>query len=100
MSAQIRFQEGRLQLGGVIHFENAQSVLEQGLSLISQAGSLVIIDVSGLESGGSIDVAVFVQWLRAAQKAGKQLRFDHVSARLQAVIRVSGLKDALPLLTP
>lgn len=98
MTAQIRFQEGRLHLGGVIHFDNAQSVCEQGFAHIRDAGSLIIVDVASLHGEDSIGVAVFVQWLRAANKAGKQLRFDNVSERLQAIIRVSGLKDALPII--
>lgn len=100
MTVQLRFQEGRLQLGGVVNFDNASDVCNQGLVHLRDAGSLIIVDLQGLQSGGSIDVAVLLQWVRAAARAKKQIRFDHVSAKLQAIIRVSGLKDVLLLVTP
>ncbi|RZU35339.1 STAS domain-containing protein [Fluviicoccus keumensis] len=95
MSAQVRLQDGRLRLGGVIHFENADAICKEGLTLISQASSDIVVDLRELESGGTVDVAILMQWLRAAIEARKQLRFDHASAKLKAIIRVSGLSDVL-----
>lgn len=97
MTAHIRCQEGRLQLGGVVHFDNAQTICEQGLARIRESGSLVVVDLHDLESGGSIDVAILLQWARGALSSGKQIRFDRVSDKLKAIIRVSGLTDVLPL---
>ena len=49
MTVQLRFQEGRLQLGGVVNFDNASDVCKQGLLHLRDAGSLIIVDLQGSE---------------------------------------------------
>lgn len=97
MNAQVSLVEGRLRFGGVVHFENARVICEEGLSLIARSQGDIVVDASALESGGSIDAAILVQWLKAALHAQRQIRFENISDKLRSILRVSGLSDSFPI---
>lgn len=87
-----------LFLSGPVDFGNADRLCNDGLKLLGAAGAEVTVDLSGMEGGGSVMVAVLLQWLRASAAAGRHLRIVGLTDKLHAIIRVSGLQDLIPVL--
>lgn len=100
MTVSLNAADGRLVLDGVVDFDNADSVCKEGENLLRQSAGDIVLDVSGLASDSSITVAVIVQWARSAATAGKAFRLAGVPDQLAAIIRVSGLQQALGLAGP
>ena len=94
--AQLTLQETRLLLGGVVHFDNAQKVCDEGLKLLKTAPKTITIDMSQLQSSSSVVVAILVSWLRVASQNQQTLLFGNMPEKLRAIISVSGLTDVLP----
>ena len=97
MNSQVSLSEGRLRLGGVVHFENARDICEAGLALIARSDGDLVVDLSNLESGGTVDVAILLQWLKAALHSKRLIRFENISDKLRSILRVSGLSDTFPI---
>jgi anti-anti-sigma regulatory factor len=95
-AAQLTLQETRLLFGGVVHFDNAQKVCDDGLKLLRTAPKAITIDMSQLQSSSSVVVAILVSWLRAASQYQQTLQFCHMPQKLRAIISVSGLTDVFP----
>lgn len=85
-----------LRLSGDISYDNADAVCAEGLQLLAQAGSQPVIDLSALTAASSVAVAVLLRWARATAISGQRLQLTHVPERCRAIVRVSGLADALP----
>jgi len=49
-----------------------------------------------LQTSHSIVVAILVSWTRAASQSGQGLLMANMPEKLRALIKVSGLTDALP----
>lgn len=100
MSASLSRNGAKLQLAGPVAFANADSVCDQGLALLAgMAGEGVkdvVVDLAGLEAPGSVAVAVLLRWARAVAAAGGRLRLAQVPEKCAAILRVSGLDQALP----
>lgn len=95
MSALLR--EGDvLRLSGDINYDNADGLCAQGMALLAQTGPQPLVDLSGLTGASSLVVAVLLRWARAAAARGQHLQLAHVPERCRAIVRVSGLSDALP----
>lgn len=96
--ATLTLQETRLHFGGVVHFDNAEKVCNDGLKLLQQAPKTVTIDMQALESSSSIVLAILLSWLRKANQAQQTLHLAHMPDKLRAIIGVSGLTDTLSTL--
>lgn len=94
--ASLSLHNGRLLLGGAVHFENAEAVLLQGRTLMATLSGPLIIDMSDLQDGNSVLVAVLLQWARDAIRERRDLHIAHMPDKLRAIIRVSGLREVLP----
>jgi anti-anti-sigma factor len=94
--AQLRLQETRLHLGGVVHFDNAEKICNDGLKLLKNAPKQITIDMQHLQSSHSVVLAILVSWTRAAHQAKQSLLMANMPDKLRALIKVSGLTDALP----
>ena len=92
--AQLRLQDARLHFGGVVHFDNAEKICNDGLKLLKSAPKQITIDMQLLQTH-SIVVAILVSWTRASQ-AGQHLLMANMPEKLRALIKVSGLTQALP----
>lgn len=95
MSVLVR-EGGVLRLSGDISYDNADSLCTEGLGLLAQTGPQPVIDLTGLTAASSVAVAVLLRWARAAAARGQRLQLAHVPERCRAIVRVSGLADALP----
>jgi phospholipid transport system transporter-binding protein len=69
----------------------------EGAAAIAAGGDTVMVDLSGLEQGNSVAVALLMAWLRAAARDGKSLSFTGAPAELTNIIELSGMTDVLPL---
>lgn len=96
MTAQLVREGDVLRFAGSISYDNADALCEDGLRLLAQTGSQVTVDLSGLTGASSLSVAVLLRWARAAAAKGQVLRLAGVPERCRAIVRVSGLSDALP----
>lgn len=96
MSPRLSFEAGILRVEGGIDFANANDCCEQGLALLARAEGPVTADLAGLEKAGSVSVAVLLRWAHAVAARGQVLQLAQVPDKCRAILRVSGLGDALP----
>lgn len=87
---------GRLALRGGLDFSNAVLAHQAGLAYFTRdaAGSWVI-DCSGLESANSAALAVLLDWLATAHRAGGHLRFEGLPERVRAIAAISEVDELL-----
>lgn len=85
------------RLTGAVTFDSMARIRAEGAAAIAAAGKRVLVDLSGLERGNSVAVALLMAWLRAAQHEDKSLVFAGAPAELTNIIELSGMTDVLPL---
>ena len=86
----------RLILSGAIDYGNADALCAEGIALLGQTGPQTVVDLAGLTSASSLSVAVLLRWARTAAACGHHLQLTRVPARCRAIVRISGLAEALP----
>lgn len=96
MTARVWLEKKRLLVEGGVSFDNADFICQEGLKFLTAADHEIIVDLTRVGEGGSVLVAVLLQWIRAGANDGKRLRFVGLTDKLQAIIRVSGLKELIP----
>ncbi len=52
-------------------------------------------DLAGVQRVDSAGLALLLEWLREAQRRGKEIRFQNIPGQLAAIAKVSGLNDIL-----
>lgn len=94
----IQYTNQELVVSGKIDFENAEQQYQAGLKIIRQQKDFpLVIDLSQLEHGNTLALAVLVQWLRhTPQKSG--LHFKNVPAKMLKIIQSCHLQDDLHLI--
>ncbi|WP_343597947.1 STAS domain-containing protein [Acinetobacter sp.] len=94
----IEFKSQQLILSGHVDFNNAAQLYTQGLEIIHQQKSFPLtVDLSGLEQGNTLALAVLVQWLRQTPQA-QGLQFKAVSEKMLKIIQACHLQDDLKLI--
>ena len=78
----------QLIVTGKIDFTNANQVFEQGKQYLLSCQS---VDLSALEQGNTLTLAVLVQWLRLAP----QLRFEHIPEKMMKIIQSCHLENII-----
>lgn len=74
----IKIINQQLLLSGKIDFDNAQTVYQDGLRLIQQHQQFpLVVNLSELQHGSTLALAVLVQWLRQTPNA-KEIGRAHV----------------------
>jgi anti-anti-sigma factor len=96
VSFKLSFADHTLHLKGVVNFNNADACCEQGAALLANAKSSVTVDLAELDKMSSISVAVLLRWARLQASQGYALTLSHVPEKGQAILKVSGLTEALP----
>lgn len=91
----VELEQQRLKVQGKIDFKNANTVYEQGKNLILQnQGFPIFLDLSHLEIGNTIALAIFVQWLRLTpQNSG--LKLISVPEQMMKIISSCSLEQEL-----
>ncbi|RJS94633.1 lipid asymmetry maintenance protein MlaB [Salinisphaera sp. Q1T1-3] len=59
------------------------------------AGHETVIDLGGVVRADSAGVALLLEWMRDARRAGTTLRFANAPAQMRAIIDFSGLGDVI-----
>lgn len=85
------------RLEGAVSFETMARIRAAGEAAIDEAGERAVVDLSGLESGNSVTVALLMAWLRAAERAGKTLVITAAPVELINIVELSGMTSVLPL---
>lgn len=95
MTATLVFAEQTLQLRGVVDFNNAEAIYQQGLTWLKQQSAAQLrFDLSGLQSGNTVTLAVLMQWLRQLNRT-QQVQITHAPSQLQAIMHASSLDRLL-----
>ena len=87
---------GQLAAQGPLTFATARRAHEEGLrSLSSTAARELEVDCAGITLSDSAGLAVLLDWLGAATRAGRSLRFRHLPPGLVALGRISEVEELL-----
>ncbi|MBK8970249.1 MAG: STAS domain-containing protein [Hahellaceae bacterium] len=87
-----------LSVIGIVNFDNAPQVWEQGQMLIREkASAAVTVDVGQISSANSALFSVLLRWMAQAHAQSLAFTIRGVSSKLMDVARVSGLETVLPL---
>lgn len=89
--------DDRHRLVGDLDFGSARAVHAAGLSVIarSRAGARLVVDCAGLTRADSAALAVMLDWLAAARRAGRALTFERLPESLVATARISEVDELL-----
>ncbi|MCD6060464.1 MAG: hypothetical protein K0R03_974 [Moraxellaceae bacterium] len=96
MSATLARDGATLRINGTVNFANADACRQEGLALLGQMPADVVVDLGGLTAPGSVTVAVLLHWARSVAARQGSLRLAQVPEKCRAILRVSGLAEALP----
>ncbi|HHJ14944.1 MAG TPA: STAS domain-containing protein [Gammaproteobacteria bacterium] len=96
MPARVSCEGRRLALSGELGFDSVPGVWAECRGYV-RAGGELDVDLAGIERADSAGLALLVEWLRDAEAAGTRLRFLNMPEQMQAMARVSGLDEILPL---
>jgi phospholipid transport system transporter-binding protein len=81
---------GRFAVDGALTFATARRACELGeRSFAGAAGDAVEIDCAGITASDSAGLAVLLEWLRIARRAGRKLRYTALPQGLMALARIS-----------
>ena len=94
MRIELRAQE--LYLQGKINPENAEQIYQQGLAIIAQQSLPLIVNLSKLEQGSTLALAVLIRWLRQTPNA-EGLIFKSVPVKMLNIIQACHLEKDLPI---
>ncbi|MBN7771210.1 STAS domain-containing protein [Marinobacter daepoensis] len=85
-----------LRVTGVVTAENVVALRQQGEQEIRQAGGVLEIDLSGLETAHSVVLSLLLCWQRLALRQDCQLSFSGASERLRSLAALSNLQEQIP----
>ncbi|SDC24372.1 STAS domain-containing protein [Acinetobacter boissieri] len=95
MRAELNVVNQSLVVKGQIDFTNAEQVYQQGLgAILKQTSFPVVIDLSALEHGNTLVLAVFVQWIRQVPNVN-DLVFKSVPKKMLKIIESCHLEHQL-----
>ena len=87
---------GRLSAQGPLTFATARRACEQGAAALAhETGARLEIDCRGLTASDSAGLAVLLEWLSVAKRAGRSLRYAQLPHGLAALARISELEELL-----
>ena len=93
----IKFDQQELHVCGKIDYSNAEQYYRKGLQEIqAQAQFPVVVNLSQLEQGSTLALAVLVRWLRQTPDA-RGLQFKAVPAKMLNIIQACHLENDLQL---
>jgi phospholipid transport system transporter-binding protein len=88
----------RLDVRGALTFATARLAYDAGArALAKSAGSnaTLLIDCSGVTASDSAGLAVLIEWLAAAARAGRKLRFANLPDGIRAAAQISDVTSLL-----
>jgi phospholipid transport system transporter-binding protein len=91
----IRREGDRLVLEGAVTIEEVPALLPQGLALLVDGETR--IDLAGVTTADSSAVALLLEWLRAAQRAGNRIVYLNLDNSLKSLADLYGVTELLPV---
>ena len=89
-------EAGLLTAHGSLTIATARRACEQGVAALSQAwGARLEIDCGSITGSDSAGLAVLLEWLGVAKRAGRSLRYTRLSRGLAALARISDVEELL-----
>ena len=88
----------RLNVSGALTFETARAAYEAGLRTIRNGGgasSPLQVDCAGVDESDSAGLAVLIEWLAAATKVGRGIRFANLPEGIKAAAEISDVAEIL-----
>jgi phospholipid transport system transporter-binding protein len=87
----------RLTLTGALTFHTARSAYETGLHALQagQPNTPWQVDCSGVTESDSAGLAVLIEWLAAAVRLGRTLRFVNLPDGIRAAAQISEVEGLL-----
>jgi phospholipid transport system transporter-binding protein len=79
---------------GPVTLDSVPALLEQGLALIDR--DEVRIDLAGVTAADSSAVALLLEWMRAARRAGRRVVYLNLGNSLESLVSLYGVTDLLP----
>ena len=87
---------GTLSAEGTLTFASARHAYEAGVAALGQAAAGKLeIDCRGITTSDSAGLAVLLEWLSVAKRAGRSLRYAQLPPGLAALARISDVEDLL-----
>ena len=87
---------GTLSAEGPLNFASARRSYELGVAALAHATAAKLeIDCRGITSSDSAGLAVLLEWLTVAKRAGRSLRYAQLPQELAALARISEVEDLL-----
>ena len=87
---------GQLSAQGPLTFATARGACELGLRTLREDNAASAqVDCRGITACDSAGLAVLLDWLGAAQSAGRKLRYSELPAGLQALAHISEVRELL-----
>jgi phospholipid transport system transporter-binding protein len=85
---------GRARATGSLVFATVARLLPRGAAAID-AGQAGVIDLAGVKVSDSSGLALLIEWLSVAKRAGRALRYENMPAQLHQLARLSDVEDLL-----
>lgn len=89
----IRREGDRLILEGAVTIEEVPGLLSQGLALLSPGETR--IDLAGVTTADSSAVALLLEWLRVARRAGDRIVYLNLDNSLKSLADLYGVTELL-----
>jgi phospholipid transport system transporter-binding protein len=87
---------GTLSAQGPLTFASARRASELGAAALARAAAAKLeIDCRGITASDSAGLAVLLEWLSVARRAGRSLRYAQLPQGLAALARISDLEELL-----
>ena len=78
----------RVRIDGRLDFETARDTLGRVSAAIEGAPSALVVDLAGVTRANSAGLALMIEWLGVARRAGREVRFANVPEGLRQLARV------------
>jgi phospholipid transport system transporter-binding protein len=91
-------QQGQIVIEGELNMQTVPEASKQLAELMAQPdGGTLVFDLAGVSRSDSAGVALLVEAMQIAKTQSRELSFNHLPQQMQAIARVSGLFDILPI---
>ncbi|WP_297527557.1 STAS domain-containing protein [Thiohalobacter sp.] len=89
--------DGRVRVGGELGFATVTSALAGTEPLFDAGEGTLVFDLSGVERADSAGLALLIEWMRRARRAGRAVRFLNLPPQMLEIARAASLDRVLPL---
>jgi len=84
---------GTYEITSPLTFDTVADLLDLSADWWKAPEDTIQIDLKSVPKADSAGLALMVEWLEQARRAGRRAVFTNIPAKLQDLIRVSGLQD-------